>query len=114
MIVSIDKLEAGMKVARDVVGPDDAVLLPAGSHLNAEHLRKLKEAGVDTVHIVEGASVGNIPEVNVTPEARQAAEERINERFKHVTVSVPSVELIRDLAIRRLAAQLSLTPPHDS
>jgi hypothetical protein len=113
MMVSIDKLEVGMKVARDVVGPDLAVLLPAGVHLTTEHLRKLRATRVEGVHVVEGGAVGASPDVKISPEVEQAAEERVNERFKHVDGTEPSVDLVKKVAIKRVAVQLALTPPQE-
>jgi len=109
MLVSFDKLEPGMEVARDIINVNGAVLLAAGNLLTDRHLRTLRAWGVDVVHIKESNSGEEEPAggAEVTPGIRSEAQEAVAVRFKHVTSQHWAVEAVKELAIRRAAARLA-------
>lgn len=109
MMVPVSKLKPGIEVARAVVNLNKTVLLPAGTTLTAEHLRALKTWGIDAIHVLgaEGGSGPHPAEASLAPRALRAAEERVNRRFKHVTLDNSTAALIRKLAVHRTAARLA-------
>ena len=109
MLVPIDKLEPGLKVARDVVNVNGMVLLAAGVELASQHLRTLKMWGIDAVQ-VEGEEAGGAPErldSAISPAVEQAAQTRVNQRLKHVPADDPASAYLRLMAVRRTAARLA-------
>ncbi len=108
-MVTIDKLKPGMKVARDVLNLNNAVLLTAGTELVPQHLRTLKMWGLDAIHVVGEAGDGDDQALTAqfAPEILTAAAKRVESRLKHASLDQPGVMMIRDLAVRRLAARLA-------
>jgi hypothetical protein len=106
MLVEIANLQPGMKVGRDVLNLNAAVLLPTGTLLTPELLTRLNSWGVEAVHIAEEGGAAESGGVQLAPELLKAAQEEVTERFKHVTDSTPAVAVIREMAIRRTAVRL--------
>ena len=82
--VTIDNVESGMKLARDVVNARGQVLIPAGSTLEDRQLRGLKIWGVKAV-FVEGSALSDSDvdgEARVlSPQAREEIENHIAYKF---------------------------------
>ena len=112
MMVSVENLKPGMVVAADVVNLNQTVLLKSGSLLGPQELRMLKMWGIVSVNIVskteQEASLGS--EVSLPAEVLREAEAQVSHRFKHVTLDSPAVQLVRQLAIKRAAAELARAP----
>lgn len=109
MKLEFDQLKPGMQVERDILNHNRVILLSAGTELSEHHLRTLKTCGIAAVHVAgEGADEEAAKiESNLPPELIRAAEERVNFRFKHVKLNHPSLVRLRELAIKRTAANLA-------
>ncbi len=109
MMVSMNKLLPGMKVLRDVRSVNGTVLLAAGTEIAAQHIRVLKMWGVDGVAVRgEEDTEARHSEVKVVdPEMLRAAQDQVDQRLRHAIGSHPAVALVRELAIRRTAAELA-------
>ena len=112
MKCTVDKLEPGMVVARDVVNVNGAVLLTAGTELSLQHLRAIKMWGIHFVDVAGEASseAENQTAPQFSPEHQRAAVARVDRRFLFVIPKSPAVMVIRDLAIKRVANQLANQP----
>jgi putative nucleotidyltransferase with HDIG domain len=108
----IDKLKPGMRVTRDVINLNHAVILAAGAEMTAQHLHTLKMWGIDAVEVAgEQAEAGvEVTKGGLLPELLQAAEDHVNRRLRHVPADNPAVALVRDLAVKRAAARLASQP----
>ena len=109
MKCTVDKLEPGMVVARDVVDVNGAVLLTASTELSLQHLRTLKMWGIHFIDVAgeEGAETENQTASKFSPDQQRAAVARVDRRLRFVIAKSPAVTLIRDLAIKRVASQLA-------
>lgn len=111
-MLSVDKLESGMEVARDVKNLNGAILLTAGTLLSAQHLRMLKMWGIDAIHIAggEGDNERQAALADITPSQREAAEAHVRHRFKHLSPTTPGLTLLVELAVLRVSARLAAAP----
>lgn len=106
-----------MVLTSDVTNLNKAVLLSKGSVLTESYLRTLKMWGVRSANVaVEQESAAAVPNElrEFPPELVAEAEQYVNRRFKHVSVSHPVVETVRALAVKRKAVELMKAPSHPS
>jgi len=107
MILSVDKLEPGMTVARDVKNVNEAILLVAGTELTSQHLRRLKMWGIDALHVADREGSAAAQPTQVPAHLQQSAEARVQRRFKFQPANAPALETWRQVAIRRTALGLA-------
>lgn len=82
--VSLDEVEPGMELARDLVDRHGTVLLQRGSILSASMLAALARRGVGRLRVLAEAQEGgqeNGQEAGVDPEAERA---RLDARLAHL------------------------------
>jgi len=101
-----------MELASDVTNLNDVLLLARGTVLNYKQIRILKMWGIEMVDIAgpEAQPEAAISQAPLLPEVLASAEEYVNQRFKHVPINGPVVAAIRNIAIKRKAAQLARSP----
>jgi hypothetical protein len=105
-MLSIDQLKQGMELARDVVGPNGEVLLTEGTQLTLQQLSNLRGGDIGSVAVASKPP----PETLIAPHLLEIAEASVNDRFRHVPSSSPTVEIIKQHAVMRTAARLEQQP----
>lgn len=103
-----DDLVPGMEANEDVRNVNGDMLLVKGTVLTDRHLRMLKMWGVETVQVTGDESTepdGARPALAAGIIAE--AEKQVAARFKHVDCSIPAVQIVRRLAVSRIAHLLS-------
>jgi hypothetical protein len=85
--IALDKLEAGMKLAKPVQNSSGMVLLGENTELTVELIDKIKDMGVDSVYI-QGMSKPSIP--------IEAMLSQLDERFKMVE-SEPYMDVLKKI-----------------
>jgi HD-like signal output (HDOD) protein len=104
--ISIEHLEAGMKLADDVLNPRGQVLIPSGTAIQPKHLKGLNAWGVKSVSV----TMSSVPESLIEASGiKLMSEDEIDEylnEFFCFNKDIASNELIavlRDIAHQRLA-----------
>jgi hypothetical protein len=88
--ISIDKLEAGMKLAKPVLSSNGMVLLSEGTELSATWIERIKDMNVE-VAFIEGVSIPAAPKDEVIGQ--------LENRFKYVA-DKPYMKLLKT-AVRK-------------
>lgn len=105
-MLSIDNLEAGMVLAKDVLDRNGRMLLGAGAELTQKHLVTFRTWGV-TEAAIEGIeeeeeALTPLP-ADVDPEALAAAEEQLLPLFSLAGTEHPAMrELLRLAALKKV------------
>ncbi len=98
--VLIDELEAGMVVARTVIGSDGRALLMENTGLSDAYIKRLHLLGLQSVYIKDGLSDIDIPEV-VSRQVRSAVSNTLN-------LSLQQFSAKKALDIKSLRSVISL------
>ena len=101
--LSIEFLEAGMVLARDVRDASGMVLLGAGAEINARHIQIFKSWGIGEVEIkgADQAAVNAQILASLDAVERARIEKEIDRLFIHNDPSDPVVEELRRIALTR-------------
>lgn len=103
-IITIDKLDAGMRLAADVKDRGGRVILAAGNELTEKHLKIFRMWGITQADI-RGAeptkSAAAEPET-ADPEVRMEAELRVRDLFFHTDPNHPAIAELTRLTVKRL------------
>ena len=97
--ISVDNIEDGMVLAKEVTGSTGNTLLGKGSTLSAAMGRRLKNWGIALVHIEGVDEVGGASE-NSTNSSKNV-EKKLTQRFKDVK-SLPHMSDIFDATLNFL------------
>ncbi len=79
--LSILRLQPGMRLARAVMRPDGAVLMPAGAEIDESALKQLPQRGIEFVFVVEA----DTRDAETIARDVAAAEERVNFIFRGIS-----------------------------
>lgn len=91
-LIRINQINPGMILAADVLDRTGRVILRAGLHLTALHLKTLKSWGVSEADI-QGAENEKL---EVKPEVSAPVDARLKEAFRHTDQAHPAMkELLR-------------------
>ncbi len=112
MMVPVDKLEAGMEVAADVINYNQVLLMTKGTTLTQSYIRTLKMWGIEVVNVV--SSEADSPPAPVasafSDDLMNAAEQLVNKRFIHVLDNTVMAAILKKIAIERTARDLAAQP----
>lgn len=105
MILPIQKLQPGMRLARDVTNVNGGVLLFKGTELTSQHLAALSRCGLSSVHIAAEESAPGEAPAPLPPHIIEAAEIHVKRRFQHLAANTPGLSLLKEIATKRCAAR---------
>ncbi len=104
-LLALDKLEAGMVLAKNVQDRNGRVLLGAGAELTQKHLTIFRTWGVSAVDVTGSDEVSNelsLP-TEIDAATLDAAEKSLLPHFSHCGIEHPAIrELLRLVAIRKI------------
>jgi hypothetical protein len=115
-LVPTDDLKPGMEAVEEVRNLNGLLLVAKGACLTEGHLRALKTWGVEVVRVGAAGAGADRPSLEAAGGASclAEAEQLVAGRFRHVDLSLPAAQAIRQLALasvaRRLAAQRASPP----
>jgi hypothetical protein len=90
--LSLLRLKPGMRLARPLMRPDGAILMPAGAELDEESLQHLPQRGVEFGYVYQ--TEDRSPET-IAQELAEA-EERVRFIFRGSTSDIPGMGETRD------------------
>lgn len=107
--LSVEFLEAGMVLARDVRGSSGVVLLGAGAEINARHIQIFKSWGVREVEIkgADQAALNARMLGSLDAEQRARIERELDRLFLHNDARDPVIEELRRIALTRESLRLA-------
>lgn len=111
--VSIDSLQAGAVLSRDLQNFQGVLLLKAGTVLVEKHLRLFQVWGIAEVEVAMPgeATGGGVGGAAALPrELRQAAQADVEPRFRSTGPVHPFLHALREMAVERRARELLRAP----
>jgi len=102
MRISRSKLEPGMQVADDVIGPGGRLLMPAGTVLSEKHIQAFQSWNVPSANIVDTTGEGGAEKI-APPELDEQEKARILARFAHNDLEDPFIACLFQEVVQRAA-----------
>ena len=106
---SIEDVIPGMVAGRDIVGQDGALLVPRGTTLSEEHLRRMRAYGVRVADVAADDGDDTTPETDAAADRLAVAQRRcrhlLTPRFQTLDLESPFGRAVFDLAVSRAATR---------